>query len=292
MDAEGAPLAILFAQLSGSAALYDALGNAQAMDAVGESMAGLRQAVEKHAGTVVKTAGDELIARFANADQALHAASAMQVWMRSRADRLAVQAGFTVGPVIQEKQDVFGDTVNVAARIAALANPKQILTTRTAVDHLSALLRANCRSLYSTTVKGKVEKIAIYEVMWHQDKGVTVVGEATMEPEAAPALVTLGFRGKRWTLDEVRESLAAGRDPTCEIVVFRDKVSRLHARIFLRHGKFVIADQSTNGTYVRMQHRAEILLNREEFVLLGSGSIGLGESVVEIGDDAISFQVG
>jgi hypothetical protein len=54
----------------------------------------------------------------------------------------------------------------------------------------------------------------------------------------------------------------------------------------------VLADQSANGTYVLMKHRAEILLNREEFVLLGSGSIGLGQSVAEIGEDAILYEVG
>ena len=69
-------------------------------------------------------------------------------------------------------------------------------------------------------------------------------------------------------------------------------MSRSHARIFLRQGKFVVADQSANGTYVRMQHRAEIELHREEFVLLGSGSIGLGQSVDEVGEHALSFQVG
>lgn len=93
-------------------------------------------------------------------------------------------------------------------------------------------------------------------------------------------------------MDEGRDALAAGRDPASDIVVAGDKVSRHHARIFLRQGKFVLADQSANGTCVRMQHRAEILLHREEFVLLGRGSIGLGQSVADIGDDAISFEIG
>ena len=172
-----------------------------------------------------------------------------------------------------------------------MANPKQILTSRQAVDRLSPFLRSTCRSLYTTTVKGKVEKIVVFEAIWHQDKGTTVVGDAG--EEAAQVLVTLklSWRGKVWNMGEALNSVIAGRDPAADILLPGDKVSRQHVRIFLRRGKFVLADQSANGTYVLMQHRAEILLHREEFVLLGAGSIGLGQSVADIGEDAIAFQI-
>lgn len=118
-----------------------------------------------------------------------------------------------------------------------------------------------------------------------------MVGDPAEEEAAAPAVLKLSLRGNAWNMDEARGEVSAGRDPAGDIVVARDKVSRLHARIFLRHGKFVIADQSANGTFVRMQHRAEIELHREEFVLMGRGSIGLGQSVLEMGEDAIDFEV-
>lgn len=292
MDADGHPLAVLFAQISGSATLYESLGNSRVADAVNGSLAVLKAAVGKHRGTVVKTVGDELIARFDSADLALQAASAMQVFMRGQADGLALKVGFTVGPVIQDKQDIFGDTVNLAARLATMANPRQILTTRQAVDRLSPFLRSTCRSLYTTTVKGKTEKIPVYEAIWHQDKGTTVVGDPGAEEPPGPATLKLSFRGKTWNMDEGRDALAAGRDPASDIIVAGDNVSRYHARIFLRQGKFVIADQSANGTYVRVQHRAEIQLNREEFILLGRGSIGLGQSVEESGEETIAYEIG
>jgi hypothetical protein len=291
MDADKT-LAVLFAQISGSVSLYETLGDSRGADAVGAAHGGLRAAVEKHAGTVVKTVGDELIARFPGADGALQAAAAMQAAMRAQPDGLALKVGFTVGPVIQENQDVFGDTVNLASRIAALANPRQILTTRQAVDRLSPFLRSTCRSLYSTKVKGKNEKIAVFEALWQQDKSTTVVGDFGEHEPPVPVTLRLTYRGRTWDMDEDRAALTAGRDIACDIVVEGDKVSRSHARIFLRQGKFVVADQSANGTYVRMQHRAEIELHREEFVLLGGGSIGLGQGVDEVGEHAIAFQVG
>jgi adenylate cyclase len=292
MDADGATLAVLFAQISGSATLYESRGDRRATEAVDEALAGLKSAVLKHRGTVVKTVGDQLIAHFGSADLALQAASAMQAFMRGRTDKLALEAGFNVGPVIQEKQDVFGDTVNLAARLASMANPRQILTTRQSVDRLSPFLRSTCRSLYATTVKGNAEKILVYEAVWHRDKGTTVVGDPGAEEASAPATLKLSYRGRTWNLDEGRDALAAGRDPASDILVAGDKVSRHHVRIFLRQGKFVVADQSANGTYVRVQKRAEVQLNREEFILLGRGSIGLGQSVAELGEDAISFEIG
>jgi len=292
MDAADKTLAILFSQISGAASLYESLGNSKAADLISEALDGLRAAVEKHGGTVVKTMGDELIGRFDNANQALQAAGAMHASMKGRREGLAMKAGFTVGPVIEDKKDVFGDTVNVASRLAAMANPKQVLTTRQAVDRLSPLLRSTCRSLYTTSVKGRTEKVSVYEVIWAHDKGTTVVGDVTEQSPSGPVKLKLTWRDKVWNMGEDLQSVAAGRDPDGDIILAGDKVSRTHARIFLRQGKFVVADQSANGTYVRMQHRAEILLHREEFVLLGSGRIGLGQSVDEVGEDAISYEIG
>lgn len=210
MDADGHPLAVLFAQISGSATLYESLGNSRVADAVNGSLAVLKAAVGKHRGTVVKTVGDELIARFDSADLALQAASAMQVFMRGQADGLALKVGFTVGPVIQDKQDIFGDTVNLAARLATMANPRQILTTRQAVDRLSPFLRSTCRSLYTTTVKGKTEKIPVYEAIWHQDKGTTVVGDPGAEEPPGPATLKLSFRGRPGTWTRAATRLPPG----------------------------------------------------------------------------------
>lgn len=292
MDAPGKPLAILFSQLSGAASLYEALGNRKALEVVSQALNGLAQAVGKHNGVVVKTVGDELMARFRTADDALQAAGAMHASLKDHRHGLALKAGFTFGPVIEEKDDVFGDTVNVASRLAAMANPRQALTSKQAVEQLSPMPRSTCRSLYTTSVKGRNEEISVYEVIWQHDKSTTVVGDVS--EEATPAIVTLklSWRGKIWNMSEQLNTVVAGRDPAVDIVLPGDKVSRQHARVFLRRGKYVLADQSANGTYVQMQHRAEILLHREEFVLLGTGSIGLGQSIADIGDDAITFQIG
>jgi adenylate cyclase len=291
MDAAESPLAVLFAQISGSDALAGAIGDRRAAEAVNASLELLKAPVGKFGGTVVKTVGEELIAHFASADLALQAASAMQASMRGQADGLSLKAGFTVGPVIHESRDIFGDAVNLAARVASMANPRQILTTRQAVDAMSPFVRSICRSLYTITVKGKAGKISVYEAVWNKDKSTTVVGDPTESSSGGPGMLRLSYRGKTWDVDEGCDAIAAGRDPSSDILVAGDKVSRHHARVFMRQGKFVIADQSANGTYVRVRHRPEVLLQREEFVLLGQGRIALGQSVADSGEETIAYEI-
>ena len=75
------------------------------------------------------------------------------------------------------------------------------------------------------------------------------------------------------------ETLRLGRDATCEIVIVDRGASRQHARIEKRRSKFVLVDQSSNGTSVVMAGEGEIYLRREELVLRTNGSIGVGHHV-------------
>jgi len=70
-----------------------------------------------------------------------------------------------------------------------------------------------------------------------------------------------------------------GRGKDCDLLIRGDLISRHHARIEHRRGKFIIADQSTNGTYVKTNAGQVIFLRREEFALFGSGHISLGRKV-------------
>ena len=70
-----------------------------------------------------------------------------------------------------------------------------------------------------------------------------------------------------------------GRGKDCELVVKGDLISRYHSRIEHRRGKYIITDQSTNGTFIRSSEGQDVFLRREEFTLFGSGYISLGKKV-------------
>jgi pSer/pThr/pTyr-binding forkhead associated (FHA) protein len=88
------------------------------------------------------------------------------------------------------------------------------------------------------------------------------------------------------------ESVTIGRDTGNAVVVPSQHASRLHARVFGREGNFVIADQSSNGTFVMVDGSTrEIRLRREEALLGERGTIGLGSPVTGTGDHLLQYRV-
>jgi len=122
MTTASSDLAVLFADVSGSTRLYETLGDERALATVGQCLALVREACDGHSGRVIKTIGDEVMAVFALADQAAQAAAAMQARVSTEpfavGQRIAIRVGFHFGPALETDSDVFGDSVNVAARLA------------------------------------------------------------------------------------------------------------------------------------------------------------------------------
>src|SRR5438132_753259 len=120
---------VLFADVSGSTKLYETAGDAAALTAIGRCIEHMRKAAESTGGRVVKTIGDEIMALFPSPDAAAGAASEMHATIEQLPEvggaKLGVRVGFHSGPVIQREDDVFGDTVNMAARLGEQAERRQ-----------------------------------------------------------------------------------------------------------------------------------------------------------------------
>jgi hypothetical protein len=256
----------------------------------------LQDRVRQHGGTVVKTLGDGLVCEFAEADEAFRAAREMQT-ETARLDpvenrKLAIKVVFTWGPVVTKAGDVFGDTVNVCARLVNFANADQVLTTQETVNALSPSLRNYCRHLFDATVRGREGEVDVCDVVWRADPDTT---EAFGHKELAAArrewILKLSYGGET-VLVEPRGSIKIGRDKGNELVVNSNKASRVHARIFERGGNFVIADQSSNGTFVAVDGNSrELTLRREETVLGERGHIGLGGPTAGEGDHVLRYRL-
>jgi len=281
MEQPTTSLAILFADISGSTRLYEMLGDVAARQRVADCLALLAAVVQRHSGAVLKTIGDEVMSTFPTADNAMQAARAMQeaVAMATPPGQtpLTIRVGLHFGAALIETGDVFGDTVNVAARIVALAKGGQILTTPQLVNALAPALRANTRHIDRAPVKGKQEEIDIYEFIWKEDDLTRMEGQR-ISPIALPVRLHLRMGDQESELSQSRPHATLGRGPQNEFVVADEYASRVHARIEYRRGKFVLFDQSTNGTFVRTQDGKEVQLRREEFPLQGTGEISLGRA--------------
>lgn len=125
-------LTVLFTDLKGSTELYSRMGDMRAYALVGEHFGILREVVAARGGAVVKTIGDAVMASFPTPAPALEAAMVMNREV-GRVGDLELKIGLHAGPCIavdlNERLDYFGQTVNIAARVQAIADSRQIVCT-------------------------------------------------------------------------------------------------------------------------------------------------------------------
>ena len=290
-------LAILFADIAKSTHIYETLGNKVAKNLIDASISLLSNVTMKYAGTVIKTIGDEIMCTFPTANDAMEAAIEMHLsledmYFPEKPDYSSpnIYVGIQFGPVIREDGDIFGDAVNVAARMVALAKQRQIITTEGTVKLLSKERQSFTRCIDETTIKGKSGIVRIYEMVW-ESHDVTVMATHTSETPTLKIYMELTYQGQTIKLDENRPSVTLGRQKHNDVVVKDSRVSRSHARIEYNRGKFTVVDQSSNGTVVRSHGEKSVLLQREETQLLGSGVIGLGREVTPELETAVHFAI-
>jgi adenylate cyclase len=290
------PQTILFADVSGSTRLFETKGDVEARRLIAAVLDALSIVCVGHGGRVIKTIGDEIMCTLPTAMAGLLAACDMQRKMSRDInfvrENLAVRIGFHHGNALDENGDVFGDAVNVAARMTSLAKREQIVSTASTVNGLTGTRLPETRSLGRARVSGKLLPIEIVDVVWQEDtSGMTMVQSAIRMGDAAPAgaKLTLRHRGKLIELTENSEPFMMGREVSNNLVVEADWVSRTHAQIEYKRGHFMITDRSTNATYVCIGQDPELRLHRDEVHLRKSGSISMGQAASANTHDLIHF---
>jgi class 3 adenylate cyclase len=291
MSAPDRELAVLFADIAGSTSLYERIGNAAAFAAISRCLEMAAATAQRRGGRLVKTIGDEALLLFATADDAVEAAGEIQRRMAESTGgndlRLAFRIGLHFGPAIESSGDVFGDAVNVAARMVALAKRGQVILSQATMGRLSPTLAGRVRELDLLTVKGKEQDIGICELVWQDSTADLTAMAVRPAMRAGRLLLTQGTRTIELAVGAA--ALVFGRDAQNDVVVADPLASRLHARIERRRDKFVLVDQSSNGTFVAVDGEPEVVLRREEMILRGRGTISFGHSRDPGQGEAIAF---
>lgn len=273
-------VAVLFADVSGSTTLYEIAGDAIGLSIVQKCLEIFAQQTQAAGGRVVKTIGDAVLAIFESPDEAARAAIGMQRRIDAlppvRGSKIAVRVGFHDGQVVERQNDLFGDTVNLAARLAQVAHGGQIILSGETASGLSPEFGVACRSLHAVAVKGKANEVQIVELLWRADQEEATAIIPSLRVRTAMAALRLRYDGAETVIDAARRTFVLGRDKSADLIISERTASRSHARIEHRAGKFVLVDHSANGTYVSVEGEPELLLHREEFVLHGRGVIALG----------------
>ncbi len=169
--AAGAFRTILFTDVEGSTALTQRLGDAKARALLREHERVVREALEAHGGSEVKTMGDGFMASFSSAKRALECAIAMQRAFaehnEAAEERIKVRVGLNAGEPIAEDDDLFGTAVNEAARITATAKGGEILVSNV-VRELAKGKDYLFADRGEASLKGFDEPVRLYEVRWQE----------------------------------------------------------------------------------------------------------------------------
>ncbi|MFT6116930.1 MAG: class 3 adenylate cyclase [Candidatus Azotimanducaceae bacterium] len=275
----------MFADVTGSTKLYEAMGDETANRIIGKVLDVMAKITEMYQGFVIKTIGDEIMCRFGSANDCVRAAKEIQeeiaTGVQGEIVSIQIKVGLHFGPaILMEDGDVFGDAVNVAARMAGIAKGDQIITTADTIKLLDPDLQDMSRQFDRTIVKGKEEEIIVYQVVWEASDDVTRI-EVTDTPDRDRVKyleLTMGERPTRIASTDNR-TFVIGRGVQSDLLCQTRLASRSHATIEYRRGKFLLTDQSSNGTYIKTDDGEDVFLRRQELMLWGSGTIGLGEEV-------------
>jgi len=274
--------AVLFADVSGSTKLYETAGDTVAHAAIEKCVNIMREKTVNAKGRVIKTIGDEVMSAFKTADDAADAAIEMQSAISEMPPvgntQIGIRIGFNFGPVVERDGDVFGDAVNLAARLAAVATKGQIISARDTVMLMAPMLKAATRAITTIQVKGKAQEIQVYELMWQQSEDMTTLASQKSVYKPKNAKLRLLVQGAEVILSSERPAVALGRDASADLVIKERMASRAHGKIERRLDKFILTDHSANGTFITIEGDKEIVLRREEFTLRGHGWIAFGQT--------------
>jgi len=288
VEAELNLMTVLFADMTGSTELYASRGDREAFTIATDFLKTLEGEVAALQGRTIKRMGDGILAIFASPDDALMAAIRMREKIdatRGLASQGArVRSGISYGEGVLSEDDVYGDVVNVAARLVDRAVVDEILVSGAVYEKSSPSLREHLRLIGRLRLRKRPAPALVYEYL-EQEEGATRATSqgdlsliATLEVSLEPDMFVLGAE---------RQSLTIGRAPENDIVIDQVTASRRHVVINAGSNKFILTDLSTNGTFVCFDSGDVVHLKREGVTLVGGGRI------LVAGEDApaITFRV-
>ena len=190
---------------------------------------------------------------------------------------VSIRIGCHFGPVVQEQNDIFGAAVHTANRMTSQAKAKQIVISGATVDQMGPDWSAQTRQIDIATVRGRIDEVALYELLWQPDEATSMVPTIEWQSKTTNAKkLVLSFRETTVEVTDEKKNVNMGRADDNDLVVKGNLISRIHARVEKRRGKFMLIDQSTNGTFLQSVEGAETFVRRDSTELLGEGVIGLG----------------
>lgn len=268
---------MIIADITGSTPLYRAVGENEAQRLIQLEIDRLRRVLLAFGGVPVGQKGDDVLSYFDDPDAAVQAT--MQLIEPSEDTPLSVHVGVHCGPIVIAEKGIYGEAVNVTARLASAANPGEACISAGVATMLSEEYQQRLNPLGRLNLKGLADPLMAYSLVgsdadslmktrlpqrfgrtednWSSKEGLTLI---------------LNYQDQSWRCRGTGE-FRIGRSPDCDVVLSQPWVSRLHAVLSMKGGKLILTDRSTSATYVKSESGREIQLKRESVMLADSGLI-------------------
>ncbi len=186
------PVTLLFTDIVGSTEFFESAGDIAGRQMIQTHNDLLFPIIESHQGTVIKTIGDSIMARFEDPLRAVECSMRMQEALkafnihRQEHERIRVRMGLHYGRAVMEEKDLFGDMVNTAARVESKADGEEILISGRLKEQVESA-RLPLIFLGSEQVKGKKQKIDFFLVNWNKKEETELIRSWSRRQGAASA---------------------------------------------------------------------------------------------------------
>lgn len=244
-------LVVMFSDIQGSTAYFEKHGDAAGLFMVRQCNDIIRGFVQQYGGTLIKTIGDGSMATFPETEGAVKAAIEIQRTLtrsksvNSVSNQIAVRIGIHAGMGIVSTNDVFGDVVNVAARVETAAKPRQILISEEAYAQVRDV-GVSVQKLGPFKLKGKSEERMLFEVSWDQDISRSTQFGLPIAPELNALnlkLQVLSKSGEVLAQYPIQLELGIRISRGCELSVSNDPHSKgINARFLVEQGQLRIQE--------------------------------------------------
>ena len=284
---------IMSADIAGSTALYEQVGDVQAQALVADCLKTLKALSEEHHGRVLAEVGDQIVALFEDASAAAGAACEIHAEMHERnsresGPRIRMRIGMHCGPLDADADALAGETAKIAHWAGRHAKPEQTLAT---IDQLPRMFRAVSRYVDDETWNFiSLEHVELYEIIWDVESITAYNGEAPNRDSQTYSAVECTYAGRSVQVDASRPVISIGRGDKNDLIVSKDLVSRQHLSAQFSRGRCTITDNSTNGSWLQGSDGRGVEFKLESLRLTGEGQIIPGKPGPEESDYAIKFR--
>lgn len=281
-DSPPTELTVLFADICRSTVLFNRLGDQEALNLIMKALELAGDIVTGQNGTIIGTIGDEIMCTFTSPEDALISARQIHKMMQQntlmQSNQLAMRVGINSGAVVSLSNSVYGDTVNIAARLAQQAKANQSLLSSNTIASINEILRDQIRQVGKINLRGKAGAIEVHELLETDTEEEITEVASNAELVTRSFLMTARYRTREMRFDPMLVRFLFGRGQDCDQTIDHPTISREHAEILYHNGQFVFRDFSTNGSYV-VQGDSQEQLHRSSVELKGEGQIFLGRTL-------------